>query len=73
MEPTIRQLPAVRCPHCANGGWRPLLNAVTTERGAVMRCWNCGGEFVNDFRAPGCPLTRLYPLVCAVHGDGRCG
>lgn len=39
--------PAPKCPWCAANGIRATLEAVTTDRGEVQRCWQCGGEYKN--------------------------
>ena len=36
----------VVCPHCATCGRKATLRSVVTARGYVLRCWQCGGEYV---------------------------
>jgi hypothetical protein len=38
------------CPHCAGNGIRALLRTINTARGAVQRCWQCGGEYRDGVR-----------------------
>lgn len=56
------------CPHCkSTRNFRacpPVLEWRTTERGRVLRCWQCGGEW--RF------LSRVWPHECAVHDIHEC-
>lgn len=45
------------CPHCAANGIKATLQAVTTARGSVMRCWQCGGEYRGG--------ERVWPVQAA--------
>jgi len=45
-KPKLRR----QCLHCAANGVRASLQTVTTARGEVRRCWQCGGEYQDDVR-----------------------
>lgn len=38
------------CAHCLSNNIRASLQTVTTARGEVQRCWQCGGEYRDGVR-----------------------
>jgi hypothetical protein len=44
-----------QCPHCIERGVIRHLAPVTTDRGEILRCWECGGEYQDG--------VRVWPLA----------
>jgi len=74
------------CPHCAANGIKATLERVTTARGEVDRCWQCGGEYRDgvlvwprthpeQFHCPKCQAPAGVPCFYltdgAVHDSRR--
>jgi hypothetical protein len=49
----------LRCPHCATRMRQAKLKPVVTPRGYVLRCRQCGSEYVEH--PPG--LRRVWPIL----------
>lgn len=47
-----------RCPWCDGHGRKSTLEPTGTARGYVLRCWQCGGEYVERH---GSELRRVWP------------
>jgi hypothetical protein len=64
---TWRRRRNVACPHCAARALSfrdnevrelPILQSVTTPRGYVLRCWQCGGEYAENVNG----LRLVWPV-----------
>ncbi len=51
------------CQHCLGNGISASLQATVTERGNVMRCWQCGGEYRDGVRVWPEPPDVIQPRV----------
>lgn len=56
---TMRRQWRVPCPWCATHGLKVTLRSGVTPRGYVLRCWQCGGEYVD--REGG--FRRVWPTA----------
>lgn len=48
-----------RCSHCAAHGRKATLRSVVTARGYVLRCWQCGCEYVEHGRGE---FRQVWPI-----------
>jgi hypothetical protein len=63
---TWRRRRNVACPHCAKRSLKATLQSVTTARGYVLRCWQCGGEYAQYEDG----LRRVWPTEQS-RGEGE--
>ena len=56
---TLWRQRGLRCPHCASRVLQAKLQTVVTPRGYVLRCWQCGGEYVEHEWTR---LRQVWPL-----------